>query len=343
MAGKRICFLLSASWLLAHRQVFSEPRTQITRRESVRHAMIWATPFDIPVRTIKLAHEMKSGNTPALYGIAQTEGGIQPSFVESRTAIAQVKTSTHSASPYALTKRFYLQAKTHGLNHNRLLAALPPKSRQRLIDAGDQIELISAEVLVEPGECFREVYFPDNCSIALSIACHAGNQLGVGLIGNEGMLGTPLVLGIERSPAQAIVQGAGAALRINAALFRQALGQDPVLAQTLCRYIHVLMQQLAQTAICAHAHVAEARLARWLLMTQDRAQADTFHVTHAFLACMLGIRRVGITKAAGSLQKRHLISYNRGNIIIENRPELINAACECYKADSQHYDDHMGF
>jgi CRP-like cAMP-binding protein len=220
---------------------------------------------------------------------------------------------------------------------NRLLAALPRAVSRRVLAACEAVQLEFGIVLYEPDARIRYVYFPTGGFISLMIPVDGTTNLEVGLVGNEGMLGVPLVLGADVSPLRALVQGAGPAWRMSAEAFTAELDRSPALRRTLLRYLQVRMSQLAQTAACTRFHVVEERLARWLLMTQDRAHADAFRVTHAFLAYMLGVRRVGVTKAANALQKRKLISYHRGAITILDRAGMETAACGCYQADLNTY------
>lgn len=225
---------------------------------------------------------------------------------------------------------------------NRLIAALPPVDRQRFLAECESVELGFAEILAEPGEPIRYAWFPSESFISLMVPLDQCSSLEVGMVGNEGMLGVSLILGVEVSPLRALVQGAGPALRIAADSLRRELARSPALDRQLKYYLHVMLQQVAQAAACTRYHVVEARLARWLLMTRDRAHSDSFRITHEFLAYMLGVRRVGITRAACSLQARKLISYQRGDITILNVDGLQAASCRCYADDKATYTRMLG-
>lgn len=225
---------------------------------------------------------------------------------------------------------------------NCLLDSLPRKDREQLLANCDEIELSVAEELCRVGERISHVYFPTGSFISLMRPSKGNASLEVRLIGNEGMLGLTLMLDVDITPFHALVQGAGPALRMAGPAFLAELEQSPALQQILKRYLFVSMSQLAQIAACTRFHLVEERLARWLLMTQDRAHSDHFRVTHESMAYMLGVRRVGITKAANSLQKQKLISYRRGNITILDRRALEAASCGCYQADKEIYEQVMG-
>jgi CRP-like cAMP-binding protein len=219
---------------------------------------------------------------------------------------------------------------------NRLLAALPKSEYSHLKLSCEPVELVLNEVLSSMGDEVHHVYFPTKSIISLMVSID-GRDLEVGMVGNEGMLGCNLLMGINTALFNSVVQKSGLALRITTKSFIQELQYSPKFQQILQRYLYVSFSTLVQNSACNRYHVVEERLARLLLMIRDRAQSASFFVTQESLARMLGVRRVGITKAAGSLQNKLLISYSRGTLKIEDSTGLENASCSCYKADKDIY------
>jgi CRP-like cAMP-binding protein len=220
---------------------------------------------------------------------------------------------------------------------NHLIARLPDDDRERLLAACEPIELALSEVLCERGQATEYAYFPTYAFVSLVSLVDGHGGVEVGMVGREGMLGAQLALGVPMSPLRAIVQGQGAALRIGADDLVQQLQASAALRAGLDKYLYVLMSQQATAAACLRFHQIDQRLARWLLMTQDRAHSDSFHVTQEFLAYMLGVRRVGVTVAAGDLQRDGLIEYRRGEVHVLDRKALEAVACSCYAVDGETY------
>jgi CRP-like cAMP-binding protein len=225
---------------------------------------------------------------------------------------------------------------------NHLIDLLPRDDQRRLLAVCEPVELTLSEVLCETAKRTRHVYFPIGATISLVTAIDDKPVLEVGMVGREGMVGAQLVLGVTTTPLYGLVQVPGKAWRVEATSFTLELKRSEALQGILDRYLYVLMSQLAVSAACLRFHLIGPRLARWLLMTQDRARADRFHVTHEFLAYMLGVRRVGITSAAGALQRNGLIEYRRGALSVLNRKGLEAASCGCYAADRKNYTKLLG-
>jgi CRP-like cAMP-binding protein len=224
---------------------------------------------------------------------------------------------------------------------NVLIQQLPPKERKSLLAICESVELVQSEVLSEAGARTRDVYFPTRGFISLMAVVQGTAGVAVDMIGREGVLGAELALGLTNAPLRSLVLGAGSAWRIEASAFRRQIEASEALRRTLHRYLCMHMAQLSTSAACFRFHLIGPRLARWLLMTQDRAQESQFHATHECLANMLGVRRVGITVEAGELQRRGLIRYQRGDFTILDREGLEALACPCYSAGVESYANLM--
>jgi len=224
---------------------------------------------------------------------------------------------------------------------NRLLAKLPKTDYERLLPGLERIPLIFGDVLYEPGDIIKHVYFPNDSIVSLLSALSERSTLEVGMVGNEGMAGLPIFMGVNVSRTRALVQGAGSAMRMKSATVRHEANRLGALHSLLHRYTHSLLTQVSQSVACNHFHSVDARLARWLLMTSDRLGVDNFRLTQDFMSNMLGVRREGVNKAAGMLQTRQLIRYSRGMITILDRPRLEAHSCECYRIVRAESDEYL--
>jgi CRP-like cAMP-binding protein len=224
---------------------------------------------------------------------------------------------------------------------NRLLAALPKKEYQQMLAGLEPVDLTFGDILFEPGDNIRHVYFPSSGIISLLSTVGEREHLEVGIVGNEGIAGLPVFMGVSKSRARGLVQGEGSAMRMKAATLRRELSKGSSLQKLLHRYTHSLLTQISQSAACNRFHQVNPRLARWLLMTHDRTEGDEFRLTQEFLSQMLGVRREGVTLAAGVLQKQKLISYSRGQIRILDRAGLEAASCKCYEVVKDEYDNFL--
>jgi CRP-like cAMP-binding protein len=220
---------------------------------------------------------------------------------------------------------------------NNLIDSLPRTDRERILKRCVHVKLVLGAILCEADRPIRYVYFPLSGFISLVATVGGHPPLEMGLIGSEGMLGGTLVLGVSNAGLQGVVQGSGTALRMSSADARRELKRSSSLSRIFSRYLYVMLAQLSQSAACTRFHLIDARLARWLLMTHDRAHADHFHLTHQFLADMLGVQRSAVTIAAGAMQAKKLIRYTRGEIRVLNRRGLEARSCECYQAVTRDY------
>lgn len=220
---------------------------------------------------------------------------------------------------------------------NRLLAAVPRSDYRKLQPVLEPVELAFGETVYESQAEIQHVYFPNDCFVSMLTTVDGDRAAEVGLIGPEGMIGVPMALGIARSPFRAVVQGGGTAMRITTANFRRNFNNSAALKREVFLFTHLLMIQIAQTAACNRFHVVTQRMARWILMTCDRVNSNEFRITQEFLALMLGVRRVGVSMAMGTLRERKVITYRRGTITVLDHAGLVAAACGCYKTVKDSY------
>jgi CRP-like cAMP-binding protein len=214
---------------------------------------------------------------------------------------------------------------------NRLLRALPPTELGRLWPRLERVELLAKAVVLMQDGPVESVHFPETGNVSMITTLEDGTRIEVGMVGPEGMVGLPLLLGSETSALEGMVQVEGWALRMPAAAFRTALAEVPTLLRLLLRYVDAFHTQVAQSAACNGRHQIEQRLARWLLMTHDRVEGDSFIMTQEFMSTLLGVTRPGVTLAIGALQRAGLVQHGRGRLRVLDRPGLEAAACECYE------------
>ena len=225
---------------------------------------------------------------------------------------------------------------------NRLLGLLPPRDYERLRPYLQRLPLTYRQSLYRAHKPLGFVYFFETGVGSLVNTMANGDASEVGTIGNEGVVGLPLLLGDDRAPTSVYVQVPGAGLRMKASLFKKELARSASMRAVMHRYAHAFFNQVAQSAACNHFHSLQQRCCRWMLMTHDRMEADEFPLTQEFLAMMLGVQRTGVTAAAGALQRSGLINYKRGNVTIIDRRSLIRRSCECYGVSKKEFDRLLG-
>jgi CRP-like cAMP-binding protein len=225
---------------------------------------------------------------------------------------------------------------------NRLLAALPGEEYERLRPYLEQVSINLGEVIYESGERLDHVYFPTTAIISLLYMMEDGSSAEMGLAGNEGVVGIALFMGGNTMPNRAVVQSAGGAVRMKAKVLQTEFALGSHFQHLLLRYTQALITQISQTAVCNRLHSVEQQLCRWLLLSHDRVKADELIMTQELIADMLGVRREGVTVAAGRLQDAGAISYTRGHIKILSRQKLEEIVCECYQVVKDEFDRLLG-
>jgi CRP-like cAMP-binding protein len=221
---------------------------------------------------------------------------------------------------------------------NRILAALPPDIRERLQPNLELVPLKLGASIYEAGRKQSYVYFPIDSIVSLLYVMNDGASAEIAVVGNEGLVGISLFMGGETTPSRAVVQSAGQAYRLRAKVMKSEFEFGGALQHLLLRYTQALITQMSQTAVCNRHHSIEQQLCRWLLLSADRLATNELRMTQELIANMLGVRREGVTEAAGKLQADELIEYSRGRITILSRPKLEKRVCECYAVVKTEYD-----
>lgn len=225
---------------------------------------------------------------------------------------------------------------------NHLLAALSEDTRSRLFPFLELVALPLGKVLYEPGDKLRHVYFPTDCIVSLLYVMENGASAEISVVGNEGLIGIALFMGGESTPSRAIVQSGGHAFRLRGPLLVEEFNRHGELLYVVLRFTQALITQMAQTAVCNRHHTIDQQLCRWLLLSLDRLSGSRLNMTQELIANMLGVRREGVTEAAGKLQAMGVISYSRGRIVVLDRPKLESLACECYAVVKKETDRLLG-
>jgi len=219
---------------------------------------------------------------------------------------------------------------SHTPQQNHLLAALSEAECQRIYPYLQLVSMPLGKVLYEPGESLRHVYFPADCIVSLLYVMENGASAEISVVGNEGLVGIALFMGGETTPSRAIVQSAGRAYRLIGQRLKDEFHRAGAMQLLMLRYTQALITQMAQTAVCNRHHSVDQQLCRWLLLSLDRLSSTRLTMTQELIANMLGVRREGVTEAAGKLQKAGVIKYSRGEITVLDRPKLEAMCCECY-------------
>ncbi len=228
------------------------------------------------------------------------------------------------------------------MNKNFLINSLPNKLRESLLSKAEFIEITLSQMICASSTRIEHLYFPVDGFISILQSIDKHPPLEVGMIGREGMLGAEVILGITVNSFGAIVQGSGNAWKINVKDFLSEVNNHQELKDIVSIYLAIRMAQLGLSAACEHFHEIGPRLAKWLLMSEDRAQSSTFQMTHEFISLMLGVRRVGVTTAAADFRRRGMIEYHRGEMKILDRTTLKTEACSCYQKNRKIYSSLLG-